>query len=119
MTSSLAGEVREFTWRVRQAAQERLVIPILDADGAPKDVTGWTVDAKIKTQPGGTVLYTWPVDDVEIDGSDVELNIPAPVSATWTWGTSWYRVKLVAPNPSVDDPIVSRVLQGAIVLDFD
>jgi hypothetical protein len=119
MTAALGSDVREYTWRVKQAAQERLVIPILDINGTPKDVTGYTVDAKIKTEPGGVVLYTWPTGDVVIDGDEVELTIPAPVSATWTWHTGWYRVKLTDPASPAEDPAVARVLQGAIFIDLD
>ncbi len=119
MTAALSSDVREYPWRVRQGAQERLIIPILDVTGAPKDVTGYTVDAKIKTEPGGAVLYTWPADLVDIDGDEVALSIPAPVSALWTWHTGWYRVKLTDPASPAEDPSVSRVLQGAIFLDFD
>lgn len=118
MTAALTTDVREFDWHVQQAAREQLVIPVLDG-GEPAVITGWTVDAKIKTQPGGAVLYTWPSSDIEINGHEVTLTIPAPVSAAWTWGTSWYRVKLIDPDSPVDNPAVSRVLQGAIVLDLD
>jgi hypothetical protein len=118
MTSALASDVREYDWHVRQATRERLIIPVLD-DGEPATIAGWTVDAKVKTAPGGTVLYTWPTSDIAIVGHEVILTIPAPVSAAWTWGTSWYRVKLIDPGSSVDNPAISRVLQGALVLDLD
>jgi hypothetical protein len=116
MTSSLAGDVREYDWHVRQGTRERLIIPILGED---VDITGWTVDAKIKTQPGGAVLYTWPTSGIAIVPQELTLTIPAPVSAAWAWGTSWYRVKLTDPSSPVDNPAVSRVLQGTLVLDLD
>jgi len=119
MTAALSSDVRTDTWRVRQAAQERLVVPILKADGSPQDITGFAVDAKIKTEPGGTVLYTWPLADLDIDGDELTLSIPAPVSAAWTWHAGWYRVKLTDPASPAEDPSVSRVLQGAIFLDLD
>lgn len=118
MTTALSSETREYIWRVKQGAKERLIIPVLD-DGAPKDVTGFTVDAKVKTRPGGTVLYTWPSDLIEIDGDEVALLIPAPVSAAWTWYAGWYRVKITDPASPPDDPEISRVLQGAIFIDLD
>lgn len=116
MTAALTSDVREYDWHVRQATRERLIIPIL---GENVDITDWTVDAKIKTQPGGAVLYTWPTGDIAVAAQEVTLTIPAPVSAAWTWGTSWYRVKLIDPDSPADNPAVSRVLQGAIVLDLD
>lgn len=98
------------------------MIPILKADGSPKNITGFTVDAKIKTEPGGVALYTWPLADLDIggaDGNELTLTIPAPVSMTWTWHTGWYRVKVTDPASPAEDPSVSRVLQGAIFLDLD
>jgi hypothetical protein len=120
MTSSLSSNVTTtYNWRVRQATRERLIIPILNPDGSPKDVTGFTVDAKVKTVPGGAVLYTWPTDDIDIDGTGLALTIPAAVSALWTWHGGWYRVKLTDPASPAEDPSVSRVLQGAIFIDLD
>lgn len=119
MTSSLSSNITTYNWRVQQAARERLIIPILEPDGSPKDVTGYTVDAKIKTEPGGAVLYTWPAGDVDVDGTGVALTIPAAVSALWTWHAGWYRVKLTDPASPAEDPAVSRVLQGAIFIDLD
>lgn len=119
MTTALGTDVREYTWRITQGTSERLLIPILDEAGAPFPVDGWTVDAKIKDEPGGVVLYTWPTSGIAIDGAEVLLTIPAPVSAAWTWYAGWYRVKLTDPNSPPDNPAVSRVLQGSIFIDLD
>jgi hypothetical protein len=119
LTSSLSSDVGTYSWRVRQGARERLVIPTLNSDGSPKDITGFTVDAKIKTEPGGVVLYTWPAEDVDILGAELQLTIPAPTSALWTWHAGWYRVKVTDPASPAEDPAVTRLLQGAIYLDLD
>jgi hypothetical protein len=114
MTAAL--NVREYTWRVKQSARERLTIPIFEGDGTTAaTVTGYGVDAVIKEHPGGAVLYTWPAEDAVLSGSSVVLTIPAAVSAAWTWRAGWYRVKLSPPS----DPAISRVLQGTIFLDLD
>lgn len=119
MTAALSADVREYTWRVSQGAQERLLIPIVDADGAPFPVDGWTVDAKIKTAPGGEVLYEWPPENVVIDGPTVMLILPVPVSTPWSWLSAWFLVKLRDPNSSSENPAVSRVLQGTLLVDPD
>jgi hypothetical protein len=119
VTAPVSTTTRSYAWRISQGAREQLNIPILDGDLTPVTLTGYTVDAVIKDQPGGEVLYTWPAEDVEIAGTAVLLSIPAPVSAEWIWHVGWYRVKLQAPVVDPDDPPVSRVLQGVIVLDLD
>lgn len=119
MTAALSTTTRAYAWRISQGAREKLNIPILDGDGVPVTLTGYTVDAVIKDRPGGAVLYTWPAEDVETAGTAVSLTIPAPVSTAWTWSVGWYRVKLTAPGAEPDDPMTTRVLQGVIVLDFD
>lgn len=116
MTAPVDDITATYNWRVRQAARERLIIPILGED---VDITGYTVDAKIKTEQGGAVLYTWPLADIDIAPNELALVIPAAVSAAWTWHVGWYRVKLTDPDSPVDDPSVSRVLQGAIFIDLD
>lgn len=109
-----------YTWRVEQGERERLQIPILDGDGAPLTITGWTVDAKVKTGPSGAVLYTWPTAGVTIAGSLLTLEVPGPVSAAWTWSVGWWRVVITEPTPiDPDNPNAQRVIQGAFIVDRD
>jgi hypothetical protein len=119
VTTSLAADVREYDWRVKQDTRELLTVPIIDDSGDPFLLDGWVVDAKIKDRPGGVVLYTWPEVDIYIDEDKVSLLIPAPVSRAWLWRAGWYRLKLVDPASSLTDPAISRVLQGAISIDLD
>lgn len=109
-----------FGWRLEAGERAEISFPVVDADDVPVDVEGWTVDAKIRTRPGGTVLYTFPADYVSIDSSGlVTVTIPAPVSAAWVFTNGWYRVVITDPNSSPDDPNAQRVLQGVVVIDPD
>lgn len=110
----------ELAWRVTANQRERRAFDVNDSAQQPVDVTGWTVDAKIRTRPGGTVLHTFPEDYASIDGSgQVVCVIPAPVSAVWAWTTGWYRIVVSDPDSPADDPDRSRVLQGPLVVDPD
>jgi len=116
MTAALESSTREYTWRITQGARERLVIPVF-RDGSPEDVSAWTVDARIRTQPGGELLYTWPAELISVLGPEVTLTVPAPVSSSWAWERGWYRVVLTAPAGTAEDPESWRVLQGELVVD--
>lgn len=113
-------DTRHWTWRVEAGEREAIDIPILQSDDVtPQDLTGYTIDAKIKTRPGGTVLYTFPLSQVIVEDNIITLVIPAPVSATWTWSVGWWRLKVTAPDPDPADPETDRVIQGAFIVDPD
>jgi hypothetical protein len=111
---------RTFPWRIEQGERTRLIIPVLDDLGGAVDVSGWPVDAKVKTEPGGPVLYTWPPDLINALGNTVSLLVPAEVSLAWTWALGWYRVKITDPaTVGTGDVVTSRILQGPFVVDPD
>lgn len=110
------NDTTEFVWRIEQGERERLVVPI-ENNGAPFNITGYSIDAKIKTEPGGTVLYTFPAEDVTVDGSTIELIIPGPISAAWTFTVAWWRVVITAPNPDPADPETHLVLKGPFLVE--
>jgi len=117
----VSADTTEFVFRIEQGEREPLTIPVLNAFGTASPIPGWTVDAKIKTRPGGAVLYTWPADLAQVtgDGSFIEIRTPASVSAAWAFTSGWYRVKVTDPDSDPDDPTVYRILQGQLVVDPD
>ncbi len=109
-----------YSWRIEAGERAEISFNVLDAADTEVDVEGWTIDAKIRTRPGGTVLYTVPVDHASIDSSGtVTLTIPAPVSAAWAWTTGWWRAVITDPNSPADDPQSQRVIAGPFVVDPD
>lgn len=106
-------------WRIPANARATRTFDVRNGPDDDVDITGWTVDAKIRTYPGGTLLYTVPAGDITVTGSEVALVIPAPVSATWAFTNGWYRVRVYDPSSDEDDPEASRVLQGPFVVDPD
>lgn len=116
MTSAV--DTAEYAWRVEQGEREQLEIPVLD-NGVPRDLTGWTIDAVIKTEPGGTVLYTFPAAQIVVDEHLIRLIVPGPVSAAWTWSVGWWRVLITAPDPDPVDPETYRVVKGPFLVERD
>lgn len=110
----------DYAWRVTADQREQRSFDVFEGS-AEVDITGWDVDAKIRTRPGGLVLHTFPAERAVIeDDGRVTCTIPAPVSAAWAWTTGWYRIKVTDPaSPDPDDPARSRVLQGPLVVDPD
>lgn len=108
----------EKPWRIKAGQREQRTFTVADG-GQSVDVTGWTVDAYIRSRPGSDMLHTFAAEHVSVDGSQVTLTIPAPVSAAWHWTIGWYRIKVTAPDSPADDPHRSRVLEGPIVVDPD
>lgn len=109
----------EAAWRIKAGQREQRTFDVNDT-GGEVDVTGWTVDAKIRTRPGGLAVHVFPDQHITVAGGEVTLTIPAPTSAVWTWATGWYRCVLTNPDsPDPDDPQSSRVLEGVFVVDPD
>lgn len=109
-------DVTTYTWSVPAGSLESIQFAVLDALG-PRPVPGWTVDAKIKDRPGGTVLHTFPSDMAVLsgDGTTVTLTIPGDVSAAWTFTNAWFRVKVI--NPAVLVPVEQRrILSGPLIV---
>ena len=118
-TCDALSDTTDFAWRVEQGERETIHIPILDSDNAEYLIDGWEVDATIKDRPGGTVLYTWPGEQITVNGNIIELVVPAAVSLTWTWTVGWWRVKITDPTSDENDPTVYRVIQGPFVVEPD
>ena len=114
-----------YVWELEGGQDAELTVPITEG-GDPVDLTGRTVDVKVRTQPGGSVLYQLPASAAElihVDHSDaatpdgVRLSIPGAVSRAWfpAWSTGWWRMVITEPEGS--DP--ERVVQGPFIVNPD
>jgi hypothetical protein len=106
-------------WRVEANEKHYRTIPVVDSNGNPNVVTGWTVDAKVRTRAGGEILYVFPEEHWEIQSDLVILKIPAPVSAAWDWSLGWYRVVITDPNSDAEDPDTQRIAEGPFIVNPD
>jgi hypothetical protein len=106
-------------WRVEAGERETLTFTVLDADGQLFPLDGWAASATIRDRPGGTLLYTFPAENVAVDTDEnsIVLTVPAPVSAGWTFTLGHYSVFITDPATDPDDPATYRVLAGAFVVD--
>lgn len=114
------SDTLEQAWRIEQGERETMTFPVENADGL-FPIDGWDIEATIKTRPGGQLLYTFPAEHIVFDPDDntVQLVIPGPVSALWTWTTGRYKVMITNPDTDPNDPATYRVLQGPLVIDPD
>lgn len=110
-----AGTALWYDWTTEQGELDQRSIPVLLA-GAPFDVTGWSVDAKIRVRPGGGVLHTWAPGDITAAGTNVILTILPATSLGWTFQRGWWRCKVIHPT---DPTQVSRIIQGAFRVSRD
>jgi hypothetical protein len=83
--------------------------PVLDDDGDPINVDGWTARAQIRAYArSASALYTLaPV----CSGTTVTITIPAADSSLWTWRTGLWDLELLAP---VGDP--EPLVNGHVVV---
>lgn len=117
----MATDTQDYIWEVEQDETETLYTPVADGD-TPLTVTGWTVDAKIRVNPGGPVIYTFPGSAIEITGDDdniVKLTLHASVSAAWAFSVAWLRIKITDPDSPIGEPVRYRVLQGHVLISRD
>lgn len=111
----------ESVWKIKANQRDRRRFTVLDdaAPPAPVDVTNWTIDAVLKSRPGGNTVHTFPIGDVSIVSGplgQVEVRIPAAVSAAFAFGHAWYRVRVIPPSAATD---AQRVLEGPLIVSPD
>lgn len=118
MTSTLTSDLATaFNWTVQQGTQVQLSIPVLDSAGAAFAVSGWTVDAEIKSSDnGGYLLYSWPSGAAVASGTNVTLTILPATSLGWYFISAWYRVVIQHPTDATQR---YRILQGRLSLSLD
>lgn len=101
----------DFDLRIEQGARYRLVVPVLDADGQPLDVSTWTVRGQVRPDQGSPEVVYDLTPALSVSGSTVLLDIPGAASSLWAWTEGVYDVELVDP-----DSHVTRLLQGRVVV---
>lgn len=111
-----AGTALRYDWTVEQGEFVQLRIPVLDSASAPFTVTGWSVDAKVKHQPGGDVLHTWAPGDITVSGTDVTLAVLPATSLAWMFERGWWRCKIIHPSDATQ---IHRIVEGVFRVSRD
>jgi hypothetical protein len=109
------GRATRYDWTVEQGELVTLRIPVLDSFVSPFDVTGWSVDAKIKSSSDSdaTIIYAFAPGGYVASGTNVYLTILPNTSLAWSFQRAWYRVKVIHPTDSTN---IQRVLNGTFLL---
>lgn len=79
---------RRFDLRINQGETWRCEIPVRNADGTAKDLTGATVRGQIRVaHSSGAALHTWALieDNLDLAAGQITLHVPAVVSTDWSW----------------------------------
>ena len=88
-----------------QGSAEDVVIPLLDADGNPVDLAGWTAHCQVRYAPtaASPVLAEWQSGtshDIVLANSAARLVVDAAMAAeslAWTWRLGVFDLLMVAP----------------------
>lgn len=101
---------------------------LVDADGNPIDLTGWSILGQVRRQPGAPLLYQWSTTDGNVGDPDypvtsgwVVITIAPAVSAGFVWAgqPSNFGVIVISPQsqylrvaygPFLVEPIVVETL---------
>lgn len=100
------GDDRAFTW------------PVLNDEGAPMSLSGWSARAQVRPMLGGAVLHEWTTDDASIvlrsvgEDETSSLTLRVDDSETWTWRHGRFDIHLT--DPSGHTQVLAR---GTVVVD--
>lgn len=73
-------------------------VPVLDANGDPQDLSGWTFAAQVRASRDDPVLHTFTV---AVDGDGVQVYASPTETAAWAdWATSTARWDLWLTPPA-------------------
>lgn len=94
---------------IDQGADFVVSIPILDPDGAPQSLVGWTARGQVRQTHGGAVV----LHDLEpvSSAATVTVTVDAASSAAWDWRVGVYDIELVDPSEKV-----IRLVQGRVIV---
>lgn len=86
--------------------------PIVDADGQPADITGWTAQCQVRQFEAHTSSLLASLT-ATVEESTVVVRWTAEESLAWDWDKGWSDVLLIDPD---GEPRLI-VWQGRLVLD--
>lgn len=100
---------------IQQGTTQSFLWPIVDANGDPVNVTGWSVRAQVRaTVAAEAVLHEWSstLANVTLGPDGVVLHSTPAVSLAWTWTRGVYNVLLTDLTGNVYE-----IAQGSITVD--
>lgn len=100
---------RRYDLRIEQGSDYRLQIPIVNDEGQPFVVTGWSARGQIRLSLNDEQPVFELYDHLALGVTTVELLLPAEVTAEWTWRQARYDIELVNPEGRP-----TRLLEGHV-----
>jgi len=102
----------DYDLRIDQGAEYRLRIPVLDQDGDPVNLSGWSLRGEVRATYGSPYVLFDLNSSLSVDDDAVHavLTILGPDSAPWVWTEAVYDVEIVDPGGSPYRLIQGRVL---------
>lgn len=100
-----------FDLAINQGETTSIIFPVIDQNGQPVNVTGWTARAQIRETELTPVLYEWSAanSNITVSGTSVTLSVPAATSAVWMWTAGRYDLELTDTRGSV-----YRIAEGKV-----
>ena len=77
-----------------------LLIRVVDANGDPVDLTGWSVYAHARKKPSAALAFDLEPEITDAEGGEIQIAPLAAATGTWTEDT--YRWDLILQNPDGD-----------------
>jgi beta-glucosidase-like glycosyl hydrolase len=113
----MADEPRTDDLLILQGTSDGFVIPVLDPDEDPADLTDWTARAQVRATRASTdILYEWSeaAGNVTVSGNEFTFTVAPEVSSAWAWRDGVYDVEAVKNTGEV-----VRLTQGTISVDAE
>lgn len=106
---------KKFDIVVDKGADFEMELQVLDKNGLPFDVTGWTYQGSVRATYDSAVIETFTVDVVNATNGDIEIKMPALKTDKLTPAKNLY-----GPATAVYDIImtdgteIKRILHGKV-----
>lgn len=97
---------------IEQGSDYELSWQVVDVDGEPQDVDGWSADMQVRSSADATEVLVDLAGRLTLGESSVSLSLPGNVSSDFTWRHGLYDLELTEPSGAVH-----RVSQGRFVVN--
>lgn len=104
----------EIDWEIIKGESFDIRLPVLDADGDPVDVDGWTAKAQVRHSEREPVLHEWSTTEANIAcvGTAVVLSVLAAQTSPWEWTSALVSVEIYEPVTSKPRVIAEGVIRA-------
>lgn len=105
----------KYDMRINQGETWSIAFPVLDANGIPLTVNGWTARAQVRqytTSPGTLFEWSTAIGNATVAGTTVTLRLTPADTATWFWGSALYDIELSDPSGNI-----TRLVEGKVLVD--